>query len=388
MNLLIRWIAFPLLIVLINTVAIGAQGSFLDELRIKRQPESFGERDVRQGFSNATGVPHDAGEAESSLNSDRLDAATLESDPQSDKSFALNRLPEDSLIGDAMLDDAAAVAGFETSCSPDFDCCETPLIRYRTTCFQGAQTAYGVIPGSDSNGLGIRTFDLLGTFAVPFGSMDHVISFTPFFRMDQLNADPSLDVPDALYETGVKTFWKKVQNERLTTMVLFTPSVRSDFQSRDQAFKLFGMALLQWKLVPDKLSMSGGAIYTGRQDFPVLPTMGLYWTPSPLWKLDIQFPSPRLSRRLLKDGDKSETWAYLSGVFGGNTWAVKRAGGQDDQLTLRDLRLVLGVEYLLRENRGVFVETGWVFDRSMEYENTPGQIDLGDAILLRAGIQF
>ena len=110
MNLLIRWIAFPLLIVLINTVAIGAQGSFLDELRIKRQPESFGERNVRQGFSNATGVPHDAGEAESSLNSDRLDAATLESDPQSDKSFALNGLPEDSLIGDAMLDDAAAVA--------------------------------------------------------------------------------------------------------------------------------------------------------------------------------------------------------------------------------------------------------------------------------------
>ena len=49
---------------------------------------------------------------------------------------------------------------------------------------------------------------------------------------------------------------------------------------------------------------------------------------------------------------------------------------------------MLGVEHLLSENRGVFVETGWVFDRSLEYENTPGEIDLGDAILLRAGIQF
>lgn len=388
MNLLTRWLAFPLLIVLLNSVAVRAQGSFLDELRLKRQPESPGDEEVPPRFSYATGVRHVAGDDETSIGADRIDASPLEPDPLFDDSVVMERLPEDSRTGHAQLEEPNAIAGFETTCAPDFDCCDAPLIRYRTTCFQGAQTSYGIIPASDTNGLGIRTFDLLGTFAVPFGSMDHVISFTPYFRMDQLNANPSLDVPDALYDTGVKAFWKKVQSERITTMVLFTPSVRSDFQSSDQAFKLFGMALLQWQVVPQKLSMTGGAIYTGRQDFPVLPAMGLYWTPSPVWKLDMQFPSPRLSRRLLKDGDKSETWAYLSGVFGGNTWAVRRAGGQDDQLTLRDLRLVLGVEHLLRENRGVFVETGWVFDRSLEYENTPGEIDLGDALLLRAGIQF
>lgn len=388
MNLLTRWLAFPLMIVLVNTVAVCAQSSFLDELRLKRQPESSGDEEVPPRFSYATGVRHDAGDDETPIGADRIDASPLEPDPLFDDSAVMERLPEDSRTGHAQFDGTNSIAGFGTACAPEFDCCEAPLIRYRTTCFQGAHTAYGIIPASDTNGLGIKTFDLLGTFAVPFGSMDHVISFTPFFRMDQLNANPSLDVPDALYETGVKAFWKKVQSERFTTMVLFTPSVRSDFQSSEQAFKLFGMALLQWQIVPQKLSMTGGAIYTGRQDFPVLPAMGLFWTPSPVWKLDIQFPSPRLSRRLLKDGDQSETWAYLSGVFGGNTWAVKRAGGLDDQLTLRDLRLVLGVEHLLRENRGVFVETGWVFDRSLAYENTPGEIDFGDAILLRAGIQF
>ena len=388
MNLLPRWLGFPLLIVLINTAAVCAEDSFLDELRIKRQSDPDDDEQVPARFSYSNSVHHDAGDDETSLRDDRIDSPAFERNPLLDDSIVTEGLPEDSRTGRALSDEATAFAGFETPCAPDFDCCETPLIRYRTTCFQGAQTAYGIIPASNSDGLGIKTFDLLGTFAVPFGSMDHVISFTPFFRMDRLNANPSLDVPDALYETGVKAFWKKVQSERLTTMVLFTPSVRSDFQSSEQAFKLFGMALLQLKIVPDKLSMTGGAVYTGRQDFPVLPAMGLYWTPSPLWKLDVQFPSPRLSRRLLKDGDNSETWAYLGGVFGGNTWAVKRAGGKDDQLTLRDLRLVLGVEYLLRENRGVFVETGVVFNRSMEYENTPGQIDFGDAILLRAGIQF
>jgi len=389
MSLLTRCLALPLLIGLINTAAVCAEDSFLDELRTGRQPESadVDEEGTPPRFSYATGA-YNPGDSVPSLNDDQSDFPSLESDPLVDDSVYIEGLSVDSHVGNAMLDETATYPGYETPYPPDFDCCESPLIRYRTTCFQGAQAAYGFIPEDGSDGLGIQTLDLLGTFAVPFGGMDHVISFTPYFHMDQLNAAPAVDVPDALYDTGVKAFWKKVQSEQFTTMVLFTPSIRSDFHSSEQAFKLFGMVLLQWNIVPQKVSMTGGAIYTGRKDYPVLPAMGLYWTPSPLWKLDIQFPSPRLSRRLLKDGDRSETWAYLAGVFGGNTWAVTRAGGQDDQLTLRDLRLVLGVEYLLRENRGIFVETGFVFDRSMEYENTPGEVDFGDAILLRAGIQF
>ncbi len=352
-----RWIVLSLLIILVSPVDVCAQSSFLDELRINAQ-------------------------------SDPIDSATLHPELPLNESVVVEESPWDPGFPNAVPESVTPFAGFESECLPNSGGCDAPLIRYRTTSFQGAQAAYGIIPAGDSNGLGIKTLDLFGTFAIPIGSMDHVISFTPFFRLDQLNANASLDVPDSLYEAGVKSFWKKVINERLTTMVLLTPSVRSDFQSTQDAFKLFGMALLQCRIVPDKLSISGGVIYTGRQDYPVLPTMGIYWIPSPLWKLDIQFPSPRISRRLLKDGDKSETWAYLSGVFGGNTWAVKRASGQDDQLTLRDLRLVLGIEYLLRENRGVFVETGLVFNRSMEYSNSLGQIDFGNAILLRAGIQF
>ncbi|MDA1232537.1 MAG: DUF6268 family outer membrane beta-barrel protein [Planctomycetota bacterium] len=351
MNLIFRWQFPSLLILLIFFLGLDpacAQSSFLDEFR---------------------------------LQSDLQD-----SDDQ--EHSAAHTMRDESVSGRALLDDATQFAGFESDYAPELNNIDVPLVRHRTTSFQGAQSAYGFIPSGGSDGLGIQTFDLLGTFAVPIDGMDHVITFTPFFRMDQLNPNATLDVPDAIFETGVKSFWKKVINERLTTMVLFTPSVRSDLQSSNDAFKLFGMALLQWRFTPDKLSMTGGAIYTGRQDFPVLPTMGLLWTPSPVWRFDIQFPSPRFSRHILKDNNNSETWAYLSGVFGGNTWAIKRASGQDDQLTLRDLRLVLGVEHLLRENQGVFVETGWVFSRSVEYGSTPGQIDLGDAIMMRAGIQF
>jgi hypothetical protein len=183
-------------------------------------------------------------------------------------------------------------------------------------------------------------------------------------------------------------FWKRPINDRLGSMVLVTPSIRSDFETNEGAFRLFGMALLTWQWVPRTLSVSGGVVYTGREDFPVLPAMGLLWTPSPEWRVDVQFPSPRISRRIRKNGGDSETWAYLGGVFGGNTWAVTRTGGAEDILTISDLRLVTGIEYLQRENRGFFAEVGYVFNRSIEYTNVPFQADLDSAVMLRFGVSF
>jgi hypothetical protein len=218
--------------------------------------------------------------------------------------------------------------------------------------------------------------------------MENVISFTPYIRADVLEAAAIFDVPDSLYDTGVKMFWKRPINDRLGSMVLVTPSIRSDFETNEGAFRLFGMALLTWQWVPRTLSVSGGVVYTGREDFPVLPAMGLLWTPSPEWRVDVQFPSPRISRRIRKNGGDSETWAYLGGVFGGNTWAVTRTGGAEDILTISDLRLVTGIEYLQRENRGFFAEVGYVFNRSIEYTNVPFQADLDSAVMLRFGVSF
>ncbi len=266
--------------------------------------------------------------------------------------------------------------------------CEIPLVRFRNACFQGAQASYGTLNDDAATGIAVRTLETNATFAIPLGSMENVISFTPYIRADALEAAAIFDVPDSLYDTGVKMFWKRPINDRLGSMVLVTPSIRSDFETNEGAFRLFGMALLTWQWIPKTLSVSGGVVYTGREDFPVLPAMGLLWTPSPEWRVDVQFPSPRISRRIRKNGGDSETWAYLSGVFGGNTWAVTRTGGAEDILTISDLRLVTGIEYLQRENRGFFAEVGYVFNRSIEYTNVPFQADLDSAVMLRFGVSF
>ncbi len=275
----------------------------------------------------------------------------------------------------------------EQSCEQCTDC-ETPLVRHRNGFVQGVQVNYSSIGDDPATGIVVRTVDTSASFAIPLGSMENVISITPYFRADLLEAAAIFDVPDSLYDTGVKMLWRRPVSERLGSMVLVTPSVRSDFQTSENAFRLFGLGLLTWQWVPRTLSVSGGAVYTGREDYPVLPAMGLLWTPSPRWKYDIQFPSPRISYRLAKSGCEYETWGYVSGVFGGNTWAVKRAGGVSDELTLSDLRLVFGLEHLQPQNRSVFVEAGYVFNRSIEYTNIVFQQDLDASMMLRMGVSF
>lgn len=272
--------------------------------------------------------------------------------------------------------------------SPSDNCGEAPLSRFRNGCFQGAAVSTAYIHDNPDNGLAINSTDVSASFAIPLGSFDNVFVATPFLRTDFLNASTTLDLPDEIHETGARFFWKKPATDNLSLMTIVTPTVRSDFQNSDKAFRIFGLVLLTWQAVPDTLALSGGVVHTGRDDFPILPAAGLLWTPSPLWKVDIQFPSPRISYRLDKNGANSETWTYLAGVFGGNTWSVQRPSGLNDQLTLRDYRLITGIEHLLPENRSLFLEAGFIFGRAVEFESSPDTTKLDSTGIIRCGIAF
>ena len=126
----------------------------------------------------------------------------------------------------------------------------------------------------------------------------------------------------------------------------------------------------------------------GRADLPVLPAVGLSWTPRRTTRLDLRFPESRLSQRLFRDGDQSETWSYVSLGLGGNTWAVTRNSGLHDELSLRDIRLIVGVDHLIQGGGGWFAEFGYAFARRIEYEATDSEVPLSDGVLLQAGWRY
>jgi hypothetical protein len=145
--------------------------------------------------------------------------------------------------------------------------------------------------------------------------------------------------------------------------------------------------MMNWQARSD-LSLSLGVVYFDRADFRLLPAVGASWTPTPRWRIDATMPRPRIARRLWKQGGQAEGWAYFGGMIGGNTWAVSRDSGKTDELTLRDLRVLFGYEVLRNGNRGLYLESGYAFDRKIEYERQDIDISLDAGLFLVAGWKF
>ena len=78
----------------------------------------------------------------------------------------------------------------------------------------------------------------------------------------------------------------------------------------------------------------------------------------------------------------------MGASFGGSTWAVRRSSGSDDELTLRDYRLLLGYERILNGGTGYSVEMGYVFGRELEYELGGERREFGDSFVIEAGLSF
>lgn len=285
-----------------------------------------------------------------------------------------------------------------------------PIRRFKKQAIQSVSVSGGWLGATRGNDLSSSFFETTIGLGVPLGligrkfagsdpkalrhrteqvsNAPNILGITPSFRVDYIDAAPGIDVPAELFETGVNFFYRKPINDRWSAVAIVRPSVRSDFTTSDKAFRIFGLGLLNWDYKPDVLSLSFGAVYLDRADLPLLPAVGLTWTPKPTTKLDLRFPQSKLAFRLAKDGSNSETWSYVTAGLGGNTWAVTRASGLTDELSLQDVRLMFGVDHLTDGGGGWFAEFGYAFNRRIEYESTDAEVDLSDGILLQAGCRY
>lgn len=300
-----------------------------------------------------------------------------------------------ALLADTM--EMANVSAGRMSTDDDFcgehpwvvpDSAEVPLTLYRKQAVQKITVSSGWLAPLSSNDLSSRFFEASIEFGVPLGSFDSILGVTPSFRADYIDAAATVDIPAELFETGVSFFYRRPLNDRWSAMAIVRPSVRSDFTTGDEAFRLFGLGLLNWRCRPDELTLSIGAVFLDRADLPLLPAIGLTWQPMRETKLDLRFPESKLSWRLAKDGKRSETWSYLSAGIGGNTWAITRASGQTDEVSLRDVRLMWGVDHVTDGGGGFFAECGFALMRRIEYESTQTEMGLSNGFILQGGWRF
>ena len=169
--------------------------------------------------------------------------------------------------------------------------------RYRQGFFQRLQVSGGWIDSAANQDLVIGNLKTSLTVAVPLGSFENLLIVTSGFQVDALNSSLSVDVPSPLYDVGVDFMWRKQFNDRWGIMVAARPAVSSDFQTSEDGFRITGRALATWQWLPERLSLLFGVVYLDRNDLPILPGVGLIWTPDPDWRLDLVFPRPKLARR-------------------------------------------------------------------------------------------
>ena len=271
---------------------------------------------------------------------------------------------------------------------------EQELERYKRQPLQSVSVKLGGVSGVSSGGLQQGFVDLGVGTGIPLGSFDHLLGVTPRVRIDWLGLDDdtvlpaNFKVPDALYQFELQFFYRREFSERLSVLAIASPAIRSDLTTDNRALRLCALGLVNWEWLRDRVTLSAGVVMLGRADLPVLPALGLLWTPNRRTRFDLRFPLARVSYRLTKNGAQSETWAYLTGGLGGTTWAVTRKDQETDEFSLRDYRLLAGWERIVSGGGGCFAEIGVAMGRRLEWEQPELEVSIPTSAMIQAGWRY
>ncbi len=241
-----------------------------------------------------------------------------------------------------------------------------------------------------SGGLGIYELETRVVLAAPFPLPRSHLLITPGYGVHWLDGPIAPDLPPAVHDTwtSFRLMWPATR--RWAFNVGVTPGVFSDFQqSTDEAIRISGNAGAMITWTPE-LKLLVGVAYLDREDINILPFGGVIWEPNDLWKIEVSAPRPRIARRL--DWGRSvegvKQWLYLAGEFGGGSWAVRRASGLNDVITLSDFRVILGWERKVLFGLDGHVEAGYVFGRRVDYKSGTPVFKPSDTVMLRGGFSY
>jgi hypothetical protein len=249
------------------------------------------------------------------------------------------------------------------------------------------------LPGGGAQGFAVNDLELSATFALPAVEGWEPLLLTPglaarFWAGPDSAAFPGRpDLPPQVYDVALDLGWRPRLAPWLFADVGVTPGLYSDLREVDSdSFRLRGRALAvvalsrQWQFV-------GGVLYVNRLETKILPAGGVIWSPNEDTRCELLFPQPKVARRLITLG-LTQWWGYVLGEFGGGTWTVERADGGADVADYRDLRLIVGLEWVSGTGIKSRLEAGYVFQREVSFGSATPDFRPDSAVMIRAGIGF
>lgn len=264
----------------------------------------------------------------------------------------------------------------------------TTVRRFRIALFQPVELGGGYVGRGSGESLGYSFASSSVRMAVPLGDKSRIVSVRPVFRVDWIDASPSLDVPELLYSSSLEAGLRLEFGSDWSLIAGAQPGWFNDEKVGGRGFRVPAVALLGYSVVPEVLTLFVGVVRVDRNDFDIFPVAGLTWTPDPDTRVDLTFPKPRISRRIGHVPWLFEDWLFVGGSIGGNTWSARRADGTVDELTFFDFRLTGGYERLVDGGSGYSLEAGYVGGRRFEYLGDGSTMDLPGSFIVEAAFRF
>ncbi|MEM6689194.1 MAG: hypothetical protein AAF664_07195 [Planctomycetota bacterium] len=208
---------------------------------------------------------------------------------------------------------------------------------------------------------------------------------------DEQGTEP--DLPANAYSGYLDFGWNSDPNQMLSTELGVRVGVFTDFDTfNSDSFRILGKGLVAFRLTPAS-TVKAGVYYLDRNRIKLLPAGGILYQPNPLTRWDIFFPEPKFARYCRTIGTY-DVWWYLAGEYGGGSWTIQRASGDEQSIDINDIRVSLGFEWGLsdairRGQRIGFAEVGYVFDREVLYNGFPqDNFDPDDGVMFRIGLGY
>ena len=240
-------------------------------------------------------------------------------------------------------------------------------------------------------GLGMNELDLRAIFGLPCPTVKSPLIITPGFGVRYLDGPTNCELPPRLYNPYTQFRWMCQVAPRLGVDVAATIGVFSDFeQETSSALRTPSHIGSAYTWSPTTKIILGVA-YPDREDVRVMPIAGIQWTPNPDTKFELVFPRPRIAKRVYWLGawdDEVEDWVFISGEFGGGTWAFRRLNDTNDTITYHDVRVILGLQRKAIGHMDYRLEVGYSFAREIMFGSATPDVKPTDTVMLRGGLTY
>lgn len=259
---------------------------------------------------------------------------------------------------------------FDTLLMEDFF--QTAVAPYRV--YRGSEATISVLPRSSRN-LGWTSLEW-----EPYLKRSQQKGLTGSIQHHFLNGPLLIDLPPRLHDFVLGYQHRGQIRERFSFDCAASIGIFSDFKGSAREGIRFPAHAVGIIHASHRADFVFGVDYLDRDDYPILPVLGISWHDLNYTALryDLVFPRPRIDFTT-NEGQRY----YLAGRLGGGTWDMEYPSGIGDVMTYRDFRILLGKESRYMDGSRHSFEIGYVLGRKLMMRQTLAELDFSNAMILR-----